>query len=292
MTTLYINSQTKLLCRPVKRVRHLLTALLLVMATIPSHAQFFKQIGMGDGLSNPVVLAIYQDTLQRMWFGTNEGVNIYDGNDMVQSKSYGVQQVLLPGGGMEQQPIFNGIVNKIVGNSKDDVFLLSSGSLVRYDLKKDCFIQLMPSRVGALQRVDGVERSFYQLDPNEVEDITVLKDASATAVFGVRGANGVILVTTKRGSVAKPEINFSYEFNFATPNRLPDFVDGYTYAQALNEALVNDGSPARYNQAELDAFRDQTSPNFYPNVDWMDEALRGAAYGDNVSFSSQRADRQ
>ena len=57
MTTLYINSQTKLLCRPVKRVRHLLTALLLVMATIPSHAQFFKQIGMGDGLSNPVVLA-------------------------------------------------------------------------------------------------------------------------------------------------------------------------------------------------------------------------------------------
>lgn len=120
-------------------IRCILTALLLAMASISSHAQFFKQIGMGEGLSNPVVLAIYQDTLQRMWFGTNEGVNIYDGNDIVQSKSYGVQQVLLPGGGMKQQPIFNGIVNKIAGNAKGDVFLLSSGSLVRYDLKKDCF---------------------------------------------------------------------------------------------------------------------------------------------------------
>lgn len=203
MTTLYINSLTKLLCRPAKRVWHLLTALLLVMATIPSHAQFFKQIGMGDGLSNPVVLAIYQDTLQRMWFGTNEGVNIYDGNDMVQSKSYGVQQVLLPSGGMEQQPIFNGIVNKIVGNSKGDVFLLSSGSLVRYNLKKDCFIQLKPSGIGTLQRM-GDEvwcaqgSSIYCYD-SAADSLRLVRHLHIPKIWCLQQAGDKIYVGTAEG---------------------------------------------------------------------------------------------
>lgn len=135
--------------------------------------------------------------------------------------------------------------------------------------------------------VDGFERSLSELTVQEIESITVLKDAVGTALYGIRGGNGVIYVKTKRGNIGKPVINFNYEFNFGTPNRLPEFVDGYTYAQAINEGLTNDGLSPRYSQQELDAFRNQTYPGFYPNVDWWDQALRDHSFGHNVNFSMQ-----
>lgn len=133
--------------------------------------------------------------------------------------------------------------------------------------------------------VDGFERSIVNLTVQEIESVTVLKDAASLSLYGIRGANGVVYIKTKRGSKAAPVIDLSYEFNFATPNRLPEFVDGHTYAQSLNEALRNDGLSQRYNQQELDAFKNQTYPDFYPNVNWMDEALRNHSYGDNANFS-------
>lgn len=132
--------------------------------------------------------------------------------------------------------------------------------------------------------VDGFERSLDYLNSTEIESITVLKDAVSTSLYGMKGANGVILVKTKRGTDSKPEIGFSYQFNMGTPRNLPDFVDGYTYANALNEALVNDGLSPRYNEEELKAFQNGTYPGFYPNVDWIDEALRDHSYGDNATF--------
>lgn len=134
--------------------------------------------------------------------------------------------------------------------------------------------------------VDGFQRSIDELSSEEIESVSVLKDAVATAIYGIRGANGVVLIKTKRGSTGAPKINFSYEFNMAKPQRLPEMVDGYTYAQALNEAMTNDGLSPRYSQAELDAFRDQTYPAFYPSVNWVDESLRDMSYGDNVNFSA------
>lgn len=133
--------------------------------------------------------------------------------------------------------------------------------------------------------VDGFERPIAELTVQEIESVTVLKDAASLSLYGIRGANGVIYIKTKRGTNQAPVIDFSYEFNFATPKRLPDFVDGYTYAQALNEGFKNDGLAPRYSQQELDAFKNQTFPDFYPNVNWIDEALRDRSYGDNVNFS-------
>lgn len=135
--------------------------------------------------------------------------------------------------------------------------------------------------------VDGFERSLNYLSGAEIASVIVLKDAASTALYGVKGANGVILVTTKRGETAAPEINFSYQFNMGTPRKLPQFVDGYTYAQALNEGLENDGSPRRYDGKELSAFQEGTYPDFYPNVDWVGEALRDHSYGNNVTFSAR-----
>ena len=125
------------------------------------------------------------------------------------------------------------------------------------------------------------------MSSEEIESVSVLKDAVATSLYGIRGANGVILVKTKRGSVGAPKITFSYEFNMASPKRLPKFADGYTYAMALNEAMENDGLAPRYSGTELDAFKNQTYPGVYPNVDWLDESLRDMSYGDNVNFTAQ-----
>lgn len=133
--------------------------------------------------------------------------------------------------------------------------------------------------------IDGLERELGQISIDEIEKITVLKDAISTALYGMRGANGVVLVTTKRGVMSKPKINFSYEFNLGRPFRTPKFVDGYTYAQALNEGMLNDGLSPRYSADELSAFRTGSNPSVYSNVDWWKESLRNYSTGNNVTFS-------
>lgn len=143
------------------------------------------------------------------------------------------------------------------------------------------------SSTSPLILVDGLERSLDQLSADEIESVSVLKDAASTALYGLRGANGVILVKTKRGTAGKPEINFSYQFNVATPNRLPNLVDGYTYAKALNEGLTNDGLFKRYSEQEIESFRTQSNPELYPNVDWWDETLRDHSMGNNITFSAK-----
>ena len=118
--------------------------------------------------------------------------------------------------------------------------------------------------------VDGIERPFSQIDPNEVADITVLKDASATAVFGVRGANGVILVTTRRGRTGgKAKISISSNVSIQTPTRLIENCDSYHTALYYNEKLDNDGSSKeRFSDYALNAFRTGSDPVIYPNTDW------------------------
>ena len=128
--------------------------------------------------------------------------------------------------------------------------------------------------------VDGVERSFTQIDPNEIEDITVLKDASATAVFGVRGANGVILVTTKSGEKGKPKISFSSNVALQMPTRLPEFANSYTYATEYNKAQLREGTSPdalAFSEKQLDAFKNHTNPILYPDINWLDVMLKKSA---------------
>ena len=113
-------------------------------------------------------------------------------------------------------------------------------------------------RAAPLVMVDGVERSFFRLDPNEIENITVLKDASATAVFGVRGANGVILVTTKRGEEGKAQISVSTSASLQKPIRLYEYANSYDYAVAFNEKLTNDGASPVFGENILDDFKNNT----------------------------------
>uniref|UniRef100_A0AB33IYR4 TonB-dependent receptor n=2 Tax=unclassified Prevotella TaxID=2638335 RepID=A0AB33IYR4_9BACT len=143
--------------------------------------------------------------------------------------------------------------------------------------------------------VDGVERSFSQIDPNEVEDITVLKDASATAVFGVRGANGVILVTTKRGTNQAPKINFSTSVACQIPSRIPEFANSYEWASEYNKAQLHDGvskDMLLFNDDDLEKFRTHSSPLTHPDVNWTDMLVRKSAlqtqHNINVSGGAEK----
>ncbi len=128
-----------------------------------------------------------------------------------------------------------------------------------------------------LIQVDGVERDMSQIDPNEIESITVLKDASATAVFGVRGANGVILITTKRGQQGKAKISASTSWAVNLRTQDYEFANSYQYADYVNMMRINDGGTALYSDEVLAAFRDHTDPIMYPDIDWIDYCMNRAA---------------
>ena len=119
--------------------------------------------------------------------------------------------------------------------------------------------------------VDGVERSFSNIDPNEIASISILKDASATAVYGVKGANGVVIVNTKRGREGALELDFSAETSLKTATRLPEYMNSYETMLLRNEAYKNDGKwSALISDEALNHYRTHDSPYLYPDFDWMD----------------------
>lgn len=119
--------------------------------------------------------------------------------------------------------------------------------------------------------VDGVEGSFSRINPEDIEQFSVLKDASATAVYGVRGANGVILITTRRGALGAPKINVTSQARMLQPLAFPKFLGSYDYATLYNEARRNVGQPEVYTQTDLDHYLNKTAPFTHPDVDWREE---------------------
>lgn len=140
---------------------------------------------------------------------------------------------------------------------------------------------------GALILVDGFERSLNEVNVEDIESFSVLKDASATAIYGSRGANGVVLITTKKGKAGKIKINAKVETSYNSRTITPDFVDGYTYANMLNESRTTRSQQPMYSQDELMLIKTGLDPDLYPNVDWMDVLLRDGAmtYRANLDIS-------
>nr|WP_320947095.1 TonB-dependent receptor [Bacteroides intestinalis] len=138
-----------------------------------------------------------------------------------------------------------------------------------------------------LVQVDGVERDLNEIDPNDIEDITVLKDASATAVFGVRGANGVILVTTKRGSEGKAKISFSSTESIVMPTSLPELANSYQYALFHNQRKIGDGATPLFSDDVIEKFRDHSDPLRFPDMDWIDYMMKDMTFQtrNNINIS-------
>lgn len=121
--------------------------------------------------------------------------------------------------------------------------------------------------------VDGIPRKIGEIEADEIETFSLLKDAAATAVYGAEGANGVILVTTKRGTISKPRISFRAELSTAQPQRLPEFVDSWDYIELANEARFNDGLDPYMTQEQIEKYRNRVDNDLYPNTNWMNELL-------------------
>ena len=121
--------------------------------------------------------------------------------------------------------------------------------------------------------VDGIQMNYDQLNPNEIETVTVLKDAAAVAPYGLAGANGVILVTTKRGKAGKLSLNYNGYYGFQQPTRIPHYLDAYGYATQFNKANENIGNGATYSDEELQKYKDGSDPNHFPNTDWVNEVI-------------------
>lgn len=136
----------------------------------------------------------------------------------------------------------------------------------------------IPGQIGGLER----------LDPNDIESVSVLKDASA-AIYGNRAANGVILVTTKRGKTGKPSISYSFNQGFSSPTRVPKLADAATYAQLMNEINFNStpsgGMNQSYSEAQIQKFRDGSDPILFPNTDWAKTVLKDVTTQNQHSLS-------
>ncbi len=139
--------------------------------------------------------------------------------------------------------------------------------------------------------VDGIPRDLNNINPNDISSISVLKDAAAAAIYGMRAANGVVLITTKRGK-GGTTFNVNAYTGIQTPTRMPDFLDSYNYALLLNEANKNDGVTPSYTDEDLQKYKDGSSPNTHPNTDWIKEVLSDFSTKGYIDLSASGSNEQ
>ncbi|WP_234736614.1 SusC/RagA family TonB-linked outer membrane protein [Tellurirhabdus bombi] len=134
--------------------------------------------------------------------------------------------------------------------------------------------------------IDGIPRNLTVFDLEEIESVTILKDAVSTAMLGVRSSNGVLLVTTRKGSPSQPRISFTAQSAIQQPLRQPKALNSYNYARLYNEALVNDGLPPVYSETDLQGYQSGSDPYRYPDVDWRKQVLKPSSRFDRYTFSA------
>ena len=178
------------------------------------------------------------------------------------------------------------IGNSILGQGSGLISLQNSGNYA--GINPTFYVRGLQSLDGntPLFVVDGIERDIQYISAEEVESVSILKDAAATALYGYKGANGVVLITTKRGKFNSKEIKINLDHSINFMANKPKFVNAQTYAKAMNEAYANDGLSPRYSAEEVEAFGSGKYPYLYPNVNWVDETFRNHSVTNmlNASF--------
>ncbi len=176
------------------------------------------------------------------------------------------------------------IGNSLIGHGSGLITIAGTGTY--YAQNPSFYVRGLQSLSGSdpLILVDGIERDITMIDPDEVEEVQILKDAAATALYGYKGSDGVINVITKHGEYNSRNIRVSYEHVFQNMRNRPKFVDGATYASAMNEALANEGQTARYSATDIANYQSGAYPYLYPNVNWVDETYRNHASMNKASI--------
>ncbi len=238
-----------------------------------------KEIQVGNG-------TVFNVTLSESTIGIDEVVVVGYGTQKKESVVGAISQV---GNATLMRSGTSNITNAIAGKLSGVLTIQQTGEPGNDD--SEVIIRGVSSWNGSapLTLVDGVERDYKDLDPAEINTVSVLKDASATAVFGAKGANGVIIVTTKRGSLGKPQMSFAGSYGIEMATRIPDFIDSYTTMSMLNVARMNGQQFSELlPQTTLDQYRNPSTPLNalrYPNVDWFGELTQPYAPTANANFN-------
>ncbi|HTF18484.1 MAG TPA: TonB-dependent receptor [Chryseolinea sp.] len=187
---------------------------------------------------------------------------------------------------ISQAPVTN-LSNALVGRLPGAVFINRSGQPGSDGSEIRVRGTNTSGNPNALIVIDGIANrsgGLERLNPADIESITILKDGSA-AIYGAQAANGVILVTTKRGQAGKPQINFNYNIGFNKPTRLPEVTDAPTYATMLNEIDEYRGNPARYSAADIEKYRSGSDVWTHPDTDWYGAVIKDNAMQDVATLS-------
>ncbi len=184
----------------------------------------------------------------------------------------------LPVADITQKPVVN-LTNSLVGRVSGVIARQGNGEPGQDASQIIIRGPATTGRTGALTIVDGVPRDFSRLDPNSIATVTILKDAAAVAPYGVAGANGVIVITTKQGQAGKPSLSYNGYYGFQNPTVIPKFVDAVQYATLKNEAAVNDvpiGAAVNlpYTQRDIDLYANGQDPDGHPNIHPLNEIIR------------------
>lgn len=177
------------------------------------------------------------------------------------------------------------LTNALTGKVAGVISMQSGGGEPGYDNPTFTLrgIGTFAGSVSPLIIVDGVQRhdvnstyggAFNNIDPEDIQSISLLKDASATAVYGAKGANGVLIITTKRGVAGKPKVSAKAESGFNGLTRLPEMMDGVTYMKLHNEARMNDGNLPMFSEEKIEKTASGLDPYLYPNVNWIDKIYK------------------
>jgi TonB-linked SusC/RagA family outer membrane protein len=239
---------------------------------IPLGSSTVYNITMAENVTN-------LDEVVVIGYGTQKKISVtgavvaVNGVDLVKSPNSGITNTLAG----RVTGITTVQYTGVPGGSDPEIYVRGVGSL-------------SSSASRPLMLVDGVEREFAQIDPNEIESVSILKDASATAVYGIRGANGVIIVTTKRGIEGAPKISITSQAGFQWPTYMFDMVDSYTYATHYNLAQKNDDpnisdAGLRFSPTALASFQNGKYPSVYPNQDWTDVLVKPAAFQEQQNIN-------
>jgi TonB-linked SusC/RagA family outer membrane protein len=187
---------------------------------------------------------------------------------------------------ISQAPVTN-LSNALVGRLPGTVFINRSGEPGNDGSQIRIRGTNTSGNPNALIVIDGIANrsgGLERLNPADIESVTILKDGSA-AIYGAQAANGVILVTTKRGAVGKPQISFNYNLGFNKPTRLPEVTDAATYATMLNEIDAQRNVTPRYTADDIQKYRDGSSPWTHPNTDWYDAVIKPMSKQDMATLS-------
>lgn len=234
---------------------------------------------LAAGISLPAMAQEMEDSVVNRWLDQEYNIGV---NTKVTRQNSTASVSVIRNDEVNQRSSKN-VGNSLIGQGKGLIAIAGAGTY--YAQNPTLYVRGLQSLSGStpLILVDGIERDITMIDPEEVQEVQILKDAAATALYGYKGADGVINVITKRGEYNSKVVRINYEHVFSHMTNKPKFVDGATYAKAMNEALINEGKDPRYSQQEIGLFASGQYPMLYPNVDWVGETFRDNANGDRAS---------